>query len=163
MLYDLDYMFIQYTDELRLLRAQWRPGHSLQHFRQGLSRILELTEKHAVTHLLLDLHDLPDISIMEQAWISLTWFPKMTDQSLQQVALVMPPRSLYNQMVVDSILWMGQALIRFDIQFFSETKDALDWVTGESSLLPAIQQEWNRPNTAPSASHGKHYLSITCS
>jgi len=149
MLYDLDYMLIQYTDELQLLRAQWRAGHSLHHFKQGLSRILELTETHAVTHVVLDLHDLPDIGIIEQAWISLTWFPKMANLPLQQVAMVMPPRSLYNQMVVESILWMGQALIHFDIQFFSEVEDALDWITGESPLLSALQLEWHRPSALP--------------
>ncbi|MBC6610279.1 hypothetical protein H8B15_05075 [Hymenobacter sp. BT507] len=163
MLYDLDYMLIQYADELRLLRTQWKAGHSMQDFKQGLLRILEIAEQQAVTRVVLDLHDLPDIDIMEQAWISLTWLPKMASQPLQQVALVMPPRSLYNQMVVESILWMAQALIHFDIQFFSEAEDALEWVTGDSPLLPASQQEWHRPSTLAAATSDKHYVSVTCS
>ena len=163
MLYNLDYMIIQCADEQQLLRTQWRAGHSIQHFKQGLSRVLELTEQHAVTRVVLDLHDLPDICIMEQAWISLTWFPKMAGQPLQQVALVMPPRSLYNQMVVESILWMGQALIHFDIQFFSEVEDALEWITGDSPLPSVLQQEWNCSSALPSAAPDKHYVSVTYS
>ena len=110
-------MFIQCADELQLLRAQWRAGHPMHFFKQGLSRIVELTERHAVTRVVLDLYDLPDIGILEQAWISLTWFPKMAGQPLQQVALVMPPHGLYNQMVVDSVLWMGRHLFSLTFSF----------------------------------------------
>jgi len=144
-------MLVQYSEELRLLRSQWRPEHSLQHLKQGLLYLLESTRQRAVSHVVLDLHHLPDISVSEQDWISLTWFPKMAALPLKQVAVVMPSHNLYNQMVVENILWIGQSLINFDIQFFSEAEEALMWITTESPLLPAFQRAWKQSYHAPVA------------
>lgn len=143
MITDLDYMLVQYSEELQLLRAQWKPGYSLQHLKRGLLCLVDVARQRAVSHIVLDLHHLPDIDVLDQTWISLTWFPKIVALPLQQVALVIPPRDLYNHMVVENILWIERSQIDSDIQFFSETKEALLWITAESPLLPAFQCAWN--------------------
>ncbi|SHI34299.1 hypothetical protein SAMN02745146_0593 [Hymenobacter daecheongensis DSM 21074] len=139
---DFDCLRIQYSAELSLIRYQWQKAGSLTGFRAALNHVLALVQQHQVQYCLLDLHDLPDIGIEEQVWLGTQWLPRIVRHQARQVALVVPVSRQYNQMVVESLLKLGRAFIRFEVQYFSDPLAALDWLTCSEEEMTRLQLEW---------------------
>ncbi|TGE19639.1 hypothetical protein [Hymenobacter elongatus] len=112
-------------------------------FRPALKHIVDLVQDCQVHHCLLDLHGLPDISIEDQVWLTINWLPRILRQYARQVALVLPAAHHYNQMVVEGLLKIGRPFITFEVQFFSDTHAALDWLTNSTEQVDKLEQEWS--------------------
>lgn len=135
----------QYSPEVAFLRIQWRAGvHSMKHFRVSLNPVALLLEQGDVRDFIIDLHELPPISIDDQLWLATQWIPRVSVPAVQQVGLVLPARDVYNQLVVESLIRTGRHFMHYDIQFFSSPEPALDWLVGQyNPMLEAdLEAEW---------------------
>jgi len=61
---------------------------------------------------------------------------------LQQVVIVLSPRRVYNQHVVEGLLMAVSRFIQFDVQFFAQPEFGLAWLTDDSARLPDLLREW---------------------
>lgn len=118
----------------------------MKYFRPSMEQLAYLMEQNVVQYTIVDMHNLPNVSVEDQFWTATSWLPRAAAPSLQQAAMVFPKGSLYNQLAIESVLWLGRRFIHFDTQFFSSVDEALDWQIGQYD--PAAQQllenEWNQ-------------------
>ncbi len=129
---------VQYVPELSLLRFQWnRLVPALARFETSMLAVAQLVEQNTVSAILLDMHGLPSLGLDEQFWMAANWLPRVSVPTVEQVAVVLPAGSLYNQMVVESLLRACRHFVHYEVQFFGETAEALDWLLHHQ---PAVQQ-----------------------
>ncbi|QIL76743.1 MULTISPECIES: hypothetical protein [Hymenobacter] len=138
----IDCLRVQYDESLCLLRYQWCGGSSLHSFAQAMNYLAELVQTHQIKRVLVDMNGLPELSMKEQIWVGVSWFPRVAAQSVQHVAVVVPPAATYNQMVVESLLGFSRQITRFDVQFFADPGSALDWLTNSPIHMLALLAEW---------------------
>ena len=91
---------------------------------------------------LIDSASLPPIGPDEQAWFSDLWLPCAEHLGLRHLALVLPG-DVHNQLIIESAITDGQRYVKANIQFFSDTLSALDWLTGSPKLMHDMELEWN--------------------
>ncbi|MBB4603144.1 hypothetical protein HNQ93_003773 [Hymenobacter luteus] len=135
----------QYSPEVAFLRIQWRAGtHSMARFQASLNSVAYLLEQGDVRDFIIDLHELPSISIEDQMWLTTQWIPRVSVPALQQVGLVLPARDVYNQLVVESLIRLGRHFMHYDIQFFPHLPPALDWLVGQYNPVTEaeLEAEW---------------------
>ncbi len=125
------------------MRFQWlRPANRV--IRPALMHGRDLVVTHQPTHVLVDFTDLPPISMSDELWMSVHWFPPIARQSLRCVALVYRSGHLHNQMATEAMFWVSKHLMRFQLQLFDSVPAALDWlVAGNAGAAQRLQAEWN--------------------
>lgn len=136
----------QYEPALHLLRFQWHPIQpSLHHFRASMNRVAQLVEQGIIHSALLDLHQLPNLDLEQQFWLTTSWLPRVSVPAIRQIALVLPTSNMYNQMVVESLIRVSRHFIHYDIQFFANIESALDWALGDAHAhaLSSLQLAWH--------------------
>jgi len=138
----------QYLPELSFLRFQWNPQQrGLEGLREGLTTVVQLLEQGTVRTILLDMNELPSLGLEEQFWLATYWIPHVSVPSLQHVALVLPTKNMYNQMVAESLIRVGRPFIHYDIQFFTDVSSALDWLLSQQpGASAATEAEWQAAN-----------------
>ncbi|QJX49033.1 hypothetical protein HMJ29_19825 [Hymenobacter taeanensis] len=143
----------QFLASPSLLRFQWNTTcTNPQAFRQGMDSVAQLIEQKNIRQALVDMNDLPSMGLDDQAWVATTWLPRVAKGAVQRVALVLPMHNMYNQLVVESLVRTERAFMNYDIQFFSNTAEAADWLLGdEPPMLAALHSEWPYSNTVSSA------------
>jgi hypothetical protein len=114
----------------------------MRQFRAAFAQLCEMAAHLEVGRVLLELNALPDIPVYDQIWLSTTFMPAVLKLPLKQVVIVLSPRRVYNQQVVEGVLTAVAWLIRFDVQFFAQPESGLAWLTDESPRLPALLREW---------------------
>ncbi|MBC8083557.1 MAG: hypothetical protein H7Z21_10130 [Hymenobacter sp.] len=138
----VDALQIQYDPARNLMRFQWLDPVNLQ-LRSALVYGRDVVVQYKPTHVLVDLHDLPHLSMQDELWMSVHWLPIIAAQSIQQVALVHGAVGyLHNQMAVEALIWLGRHLIGFQIQFFDDASAALHWLMGSDESVEQLQAEW---------------------
>lgn len=140
---EISELLIQHSEPLGLLRLGWAAGRDMRQFRPAFDRALALARRLEVRRVLLDLDDLPDISVYDQAWLAAHWVPKAVELPFRQVVIVLSPRCVYNHQVVEGLLFMARPLIRFDVQFFSQPVPGLRWISDYSPLVPGLLAAWD--------------------
>ena len=145
---------MQYDEELALLRAEWVPGAPPQQYQAALTHLLRTAQSRVVRHCFLDMANMPDISVYDQIWMSLHWVPGMVTLPLERVVFNIGPRQAYNQLAVESLIALARTFIRFDIQFFSQPRAALGWLSNDAPRLAGLLAEWDAgwSSVAPAAS-----------
>ena len=135
----------QYAPEVALLRFQFR-RHSadLSAFRTSLNAVAQLVDQNVVVEGLIDLRGLPNMSLEKQLWVATHWLRRVSMPSVRHVAFIMPISGLYNQMVIESMHRAARHFIHYEVQFFSETTSALDWLLSyqNPAAQAALEQEW---------------------
>ncbi|MDU0372703.1 hypothetical protein ACFPAF_20045 [Hymenobacter endophyticus] len=144
MLLTLSDIRAQFDPEAGLLRFQWAASAGRRRFQRSMSSVAQLLEQGDISVVLLDLHGLPSLGLDEQLWLAANWLSRVSVRAIEQVALVIPPDTVYNQMVVESLIRAGRHFMRYEIQFFSNAAEALDWLVGEQNPAAqvALEQEW---------------------
>ncbi|RYE89614.1 MAG: hypothetical protein EOO37_04700 [Cytophagaceae bacterium] len=142
---------IQYDDLLHLLRVEWVAGHDMRRLRPALEQLYQLANQLQITHVLLAIESLPDISAYDQIWLGSQWLPKTASLALKRAIIVLSSRQVYNQQAIETLLSISRLYIRFDFQFFRQSVSAMHWLTGESPRLPELLAEWDGPYAAPSS------------
>lgn len=82
------------------------------------------------------------------------WLPCAEHLGLRHLALVLPS-DVHNQLIVESVISDGQRYMKANIQFFSDTATALDWLTGSPKLMSDMELEWEAANISRRQS-GRH-------
>lgn len=143
----VDALKVQHDPALQLLRFQWLDplNHRL---RPALEHGRDLVVEHQPRHVLVDFRGLPQLSIQDQLWMSVHWFPRIAAQPLERVALVYDAgaRHLHNQLATEAMLWVGRHLIRFQLQLFDSVPAALFWLTdADEEASQRLAADWNYP------------------
>ncbi|RYE90621.1 MAG: hypothetical protein EOO37_02515 [Cytophagaceae bacterium] len=134
---------IQYDEPLSLLRVEWAAGHDMRRLRPALEQLSQLAQQLQVTHCLLAIEQLPDISAYDQIWLGSQWLPKTGQLALKQAVIVLSSKQVYNQQAIETILTINWPYISLDFQFFRHSVTAMHWLTGESARLPELLREWD--------------------
>ena len=137
------YMRLQFDPALRLLRMQLTPlPWQSDEFRKATLALLQAAEDMDARLCLLDLASTHRVSVSDQLWMSVHWSPWAVRLPLQRVVYHFGPQQPYNQLAVESLLYLAGPLVRFDAQFFSDISSGLGWLTNDSPHLPALLAEW---------------------
>ena len=139
---DIKELKIQYDEPLHLLRVEWAAGRDMRRLRPALEQLSQLAIRLQVTHGLLAIDALPDISAYDQIWLGSQWLPKTERLGLKQAVIVLSSGKVYNQQAIETLLMLNRNHVRFDFQFFSHSIAAMHWLTNESRHLPALLTEW---------------------
>ena len=142
---------LQYDEPLGLLRVEWASGTDMRTFRASAEQLLQLSQRLAVRHLLLNMNTFPDISVYDQLWLGAHWLPGVVQLTLERVVLVIHRRRVHNQLALDSLIAMARPFIRFDIQYFPQPGPGLHWLSDYSDRLPVLLAEWDALHGAPAA------------
>lgn len=139
---DIKEFNIQYDEPLRLLRIEWAGGHDMRRLRPALEQLHQLAHRLQITHGLLALNNLPDISAYDQIWLGSQWLPKAEGLPLKQAIMVLDSKQVYNQQAIETLIGFGRPQPKFDFQFFRQATAGMHWLTGDSQHLPALLAEW---------------------
>ncbi|TGE20441.1 hypothetical protein E5K00_20810 [Hymenobacter aquaticus] len=134
-------LFLHHDKGLRLLRWQWKGAMHPSQFRSAFFFLIELSEKQDIRRWLVDTSDMPMVGIDEQAWLSEEWLPRFAELKVTDIAIILPA-SMHNQLVVETVLSDGQRYECGEIQFFSDSTSALDWLTNSSGRGEELEAEW---------------------
>lgn len=121
---------------------------SLPRFQLAFNQLLEYSVEHKIRRWLADAAIMPPVGSSEQAWLSEEWLPQVAQRGLMlsNLALVLPT-SLHNHLVVESVLNDGRRYLNTNVQFFSDTTSALDWLTQSPTTMFALEDEWRAAHT----------------
>lgn len=147
MIFNFFNFHLQYNEALSLTRLQWfSDRNGLKYFRQGMEQVAYLMEQNVVQYGIVDLHDMPNISLEDQLWTATSWLPRSATPDLKQAALVFPASSLYNQLAIESVLMIGRIFVNFEVHFFSSIQEALDSLIGQydPAAQQAFEDEWDQ-------------------
>lgn len=136
----------QFAPEYALLRFQWHPTNTaFPRFQLSMNAVAQLIEQGGIRTVVLDLHGLPPLGLGDQLWLATQWLSRVSVPAVERVALVLPTNSVYNNMVVESLLYAGRAFIRYEVQFFGSVAGALDWMLEHAPQRAqlVLEQEWD--------------------
>ncbi len=133
---------VQHDEALHLLRVEWAGGRDMSRLRQALRQLQQLAIRLHITHVLLGLDSLPDISAYDQIWLGTHWLPRLQQMPLQQAVVVLSSKQVYNQHAIETMLMMSKINFNSDIQFFTQALAGMHWLTDGSARLPALLAEW---------------------
>jgi hypothetical protein len=139
---DIKEFKIQYDEPLHLLRVEWAAGRDMRRLRPALEQLSQIAIRLQVTHGLLAIDTLPDISAYDQIWLGSQWLPKAERLGLKQAVIVLSSGKVYNQQAIETLLTLNRNFVKFDFQFFSQSVAAMHWLANESRRLPALLAEW---------------------
>ena len=142
---DIKEFKIQYDEPLRLLRVEWAAGRDMRRLRPALEQLYQLAQQLQITHALLTIDTLPDISAYDQIWLGSQWLPKTGQLALKQAVITLSSQQVYNQQAIETIMALNRLHIKFDFQFFRLPDTAMHWLTSESLRLPELLAEWDGP------------------
>ncbi|TVT41319.1 hypothetical protein FNT36_07640 [Hymenobacter setariae] len=140
---DIKELKIQHDEPLHLLRVEWAAGRDMRRLRPALEQLSQVAIRLQITHGLLAIDTLPDISAYDQIWLGSQWLPKTERLALKQAVIVLSSGKIYNQQAIETLLTLNRNHVRFDFQFFSQSVSAMHWLTNESRRLPALLAEWD--------------------
>lgn len=144
----LDSLYLQIHPDSSLLRWEWRGIMSPLRFQVAFNHLLAYSVRYRVQRWMADTAAMPPVGSSEQAWFSDEWLPQANNQglALKNFALVLPA-NLHNQLALESMLADGRRYWSINVQFFSDTTTALDWLTNSSAVLYALEGEWQAAHT----------------
>lgn len=132
-----DSLVLFHDPELRLLYHRWQGQHNMNRFRPAVEYILAQLRQQAVESWVIDMNGLPNVGLEDQIWLSDEVLPAIGPlANLRQLAVVLSP-NVYNQLATENILHHGQGHLNFDVQFFTDSVSALDWLMNPTDL-PAL-------------------------
>ena len=147
--------FLQYDEELSLLRVEWAAGDDTRNLRASASQLLRLDQELGMSKLLLNMNTFPDISVYDQVWLEAHWMPGIVRLPLERVVFINNRHRVHNQLAIESMLALVRPFIKFDIQFFPNAVSGMRWLGDFSPRLPEVMAEWNAV-FAPNAESPAH-------
>jgi hypothetical protein len=129
-----DSLVLFHDPALRLLYHRWQGQHNMHRFRPAVEYVQGLLRRYAIESWVIDLNGLPNLGLEDQVWLSDEVLPAVAPLlDLRQLALVLSP-NMYNQLAAESILHSGSRQLNFDVQFFSDSIAALDWLINPTAV-----------------------------
>jgi len=144
MIQALDSVLIQYTTSPRLLRWQWHGPVTDQLVITAFDTLLKFARPRQPYYWLADVSNMSPIGTNAQQWLNETWLPHFSRLRGTKLAIILP-QNIHNQLVLETILSNPRYGGTCDVQYFSDTASALDWlVDGNDFCLAAIESEWSK-------------------
>lgn len=136
---------VQFIEKISLLRIQWDVNwHQLHEFRGALRAVAQMVGEQRIRQFVIDMNGLPSLSLDDQLWLGTQWLPEVSSHGAELVALVLPTTNMYNQMVVEGLIRASRHFIDYDIQFFSDPVEGLDWLISDyPEQIEKMEGEWN--------------------
>lgn len=139
----VDYLLVQHDADSHFIRFRWLNPAQRQ-VRAALRHGRELIREHQPTRAFIDLRGMPDLSLEDELWMTAHWMPVVLTQQLRQVTVLLSPLAMHNQMAIETLIKFSRSLLRFDIQFFTDEAQGLDWLLGNSPHAQQLQAEWHQ-------------------
>jgi hypothetical protein len=132
-----DSLVLFHDPVLHLLYHRWQGQHNMSRFRPAVEYILAQLRQQRIESWVIDLNGLPNVGLEDQIWLSDEVLPSIGPLAdLRQLAVVISP-NVYNQLATENILHHGQRHLSFDVQFFTDSASALDWLMNPTSVPAA--------------------------
>ncbi|GAB2948149.1 hypothetical protein GCM10027048_11290 [Hymenobacter coalescens] len=129
-----DSLVLFHDPNLRLLYHRWRGHYNMHRFQAAAEYVQGWLRQYHVESWIVDLNDLPNLGLEEQAWISDELVPSVAPlTALRQLALVLSP-NVYNQLTVESLLHSYGGRLGFEVQFFADAPAAFEWLINPTSV-----------------------------
>lgn len=142
-------LHIQHDEQLRMLRVNWAAGHDLRRFQPVLEQLSQLADRLRITHLLIGMENMPEISAYDQIWLGSQWLPKLLRLPLRQVVVVLASGQVYNQHAIETVLMGCVGYTKIDVQFFTQEVTGMHWLLDGVPRLPALLAEWEAAFNPP--------------
>ena len=133
---------IRYEQPGEVLYTQWQALASIHRASPALEQLLGVVREQQTSAWLLDLHDMPDLLLLDQQWLEYYYLPRVAALPLRHLALVLKSQ------------WQHQTLLdarglppTFEVQIFDDAATALDWLhhvagTASQPLAPHQKGPW---------------------
>lgn len=133
---------LQSDAELGLLRVEYRLGFEGRLRRAEATALLALARKQETHHLLIDMRNVPMLSVYDEMWLSAHFMPGLVALPLQRLVLIVGSHQTNHQLTIDALHNLVQPAIRSDVQYFDDPETALQWLTDDAAQLPQLLTEW---------------------
>lgn len=144
MIQELNSVLIQYETSPRLLRWQWHGPVSDRLVMEGLGELLRFAQPRRPYYWLADVSNMAPIGANAQQWLNDTWLPRFVHLKGTRLAIILP-QNIHNQLVLETMLASPRYGGTCDIQYFSDTLAALDWlVDANDSHVSYLEEEWQK-------------------
>lgn len=124
--FDEDFLEVQWDNEIKAVIMTWKKFVVGEPFRLGLNKGLELIIKQKAHKWLADLRKMKTLSIDDQNWSSLDWFPRAAKGGIRKMAIVIPESALAN-MGLKNIMSKVED-IDIETSYFPEISEAKAWL-----------------------------------
>lgn len=91
---DTPYVFVEWDEDLKCVRIQWRGFAYGAEFRDAHEKVLEALRDHNGLKLLADARGMKAVSPEDHAWMNDNWLPRSKALGIMQSALVQPKSAL---------------------------------------------------------------------
>ena len=135
---------IQFDPALGLLRSAWMPGAPAAQYRAACTQLLDVSEQYQAQRYLIDMSEVPDISVYDQLWLGRHWVPRALQLPVERVVYCNQASRVHNQLAIESLLYLTRPFITCDVQFFSKPAAALAWLSDYSPRQAEVLAEWAR-------------------
>ena len=144
MIHALNSVLIQYSSSPRLLRWQWHGPVTDQLVMVEFDALLRFARPRQPYYWLSDVSNMAPIGSTAQQWLNETWLPHFSRLRGTKLAIILPT-NVHNQLVLENVLANPRYGGSCEIQYFSDTAAALDWlVDGDDTYLNILEEEWQR-------------------
>ncbi len=125
---------IGYDATLHQIQLIWRGKPDLPTYKTALNKCLELVEKHKYYKFLIDQRQLEYVGAEAQAWLSVTWFPKVKALLENDIcfAIISSQRlfaKLASNIVAERLTTMNQGQV--NIKYFENQEEAIRFLESE--------------------------------
>jgi hypothetical protein len=126
-LYDKEYLSIQYISEQKLIYLVWKRFATSAQFREGLNFALETVKENGIELWLANLKLMEVIAPADEEWASHTWFPLLGKSTIRKMAIV-TSLDYFNNTSVKRIVSTAVPVLNFETRYFIDVTDAREWL-----------------------------------
>ena len=115
----------------------WQGAIELEVYKKALNIVLDYAKKEQINQFLVNQIDLEYVSSRAQAWLTVSWFPKIEEylQSNLYFAII-PSQKLFVEMASKVVSKQLKSRNKCSIiEFFSNENNALEWLNNTSQYL----------------------------
>ncbi|KUG08145.1 hypothetical protein [Solirubrum puertoriconensis] len=131
-------LIIHYHAATAVLEAEWLGFVSSEQLRSGLQELLRHGRLRRVRGWIANHKQMRTIRLDDQEWMLEQFIPRVAELPLVRLGLVYSDDPL-NRMAIKRVISSGSKMLPCQIEFFSETQQAQQWVgEGATNALPQL-------------------------
>ncbi|QHT66190.1 hypothetical protein GXP67_05655 [Rhodocytophaga rosea] len=126
-LFQQPYLTIEYDAQSKCLSQHWKGYAKSEQFRAGITKSIELCQKHKPSKLISNTKELAIVTQEDTQWAATYATPMMVQHGLKHMAFIVPS-NVFTQASVKS--FKSEAEDKLQIAYFDELTKAQDWLAG---------------------------------
>ncbi len=120
------YLTITLEEGKPAISMNWDGDPTPDEYKKGNTSLLDLLADKSATYLLLNYRNMSSyLSLDDQVWTIHHWFPKVKENQVRKVGVVVP-KKMMTQIVIKSI-FTGMTMGEIEIAFFDNIDDLRHW------------------------------------